>query len=145
MAQKVKNSSRHQKQGSQSGSVAALHTSSGSTLCSFCNGKHSNENCEKYLKKNLNGRIAAIMDKNLCRCCLSDDHKAWMCKSKCSHCKRKLHHVSVCYKFNSEESEDEETVQESSSDEANLLNANKSNNVSVLPTARVKVKCKDGS
>ena len=68
-----------------------------------------------------------------------------MCKSKCSHCKRKSHHVSVCYKLNSEESEDEETVEESSSDEANLLNANKSNNVSVLPTARVKVKCKDGS
>ncbi|KAL3091184.1 hypothetical protein niasHT_028426 [Heterodera trifolii] len=63
--------------------------------CTFCNGNHWHDECQKV--NTLNERISIVRDKKLCFKCLRANHQASNCArpSKCYHCKRR-HPTALC-------------------------------------------------
>ena len=136
----------------QFSSAAALHSSSSHNpkLCGFCDRKHPSEKCFKYLKLGVKERQSFTLRRRLCFKCLCKDHIAVNCSDTCKHCGGN-HHVTLCFKqadASSRSGSEGESVSEekqSSSSSVSLTVSNSNHDVCLLPTASVKVKCKDGS
>ena len=64
-------------------------------LCAFCGLTHPSQNCKKI--NLIEDRKNAIRSKGLCFVCLARNHRSNQCSGKCSYCSGK-HHVSICYK-----------------------------------------------
>ena len=84
------------KLGSSRSTREALIAGSSGPICTFCQGSHWTDKCQKF--KGLKQRKDFISINNLCFSCLETGHRSRDCKSKrpCFHCKRTGHHQAIC-------------------------------------------------
>ena len=129
------------------GTATALHNGSSSDRqCGFCDKNHASVKCYRYLKLDVRDRFQLVDKCKLCFKCLSKNHFARSCNAQCEGCNGP-HHVTLCHKAevgggsSSEKVEQKNGVAGVAMTVSNKVNVT---NVSLLPTARVRVKGRDG-
>ena len=135
------------------GTATVLHSGSdnNSKKCGFCKKGHASEKCYKYLKLNVRDRFDLVKENNLCFKCMSNNHFSRSCNKQCEGCVGR-HHATLCEKEvgggssvkNSTEVQAEQREGGSSVVPGVTMTVSHKNDISLLPTAHVRVKGRDG-
>lgn len=105
------------------------------SICHFCGkSEHKIFNCPKFLLASAKERIEFAKTKQLCKTCLNPHKSKCKFHFKCQHCKQ--NHNSLLHNSEEDCEQNKDTV---------ALHAGASSNQVLLPTAQVKVICKDGT
>lgn len=102
--------------------------------CGYCGKLHKLFLCPKFMLAPVDERLQFVKNKNLCKICLNFHTQKCRYYFKCAHCK--LNHNTLLH--------NEKSVQETAGGRVVLLSELNSINQVLLPTAKVKVLCKDG-
>ena len=133
------------------GTATVLHSDSNARKCAFCKKNHASEKCYKFLKLDVSARFDAVKENNLCFKCMSNNHFSRSCNKKCETCGGR-HHATLCEgaeggnsaNLVGTEIQAEQKEGGSSVVPGVTMTVSHQNNISLLPTAHVRVKGRDG-
>ena len=140
------------------GSAAALTALTVDSKCGFCEKPHKTVKCFSFLNLSITDRRQRVKESGLCFRCLSGKHKAAQCNKTCTKCGNK-HHILCCPKEDSSNDNSSQKKPDAPKGESQTVSvsdpevspevpaycqSDNSLTFTVMPTAKVKVKGKNG-
>lgn len=114
--------------------------------CSYCQGNHRISSCNNFVKLDNNAKRLFIQNNKLCFNCLGNGHSVKFCKSttSCHICKRRHHSLLHSSSSNMEPLASPQVL-EDKPEKGSLHISKGGEQISLLPTAIVYVKSKNGT